>query len=254
MSNSIELSFVLHLSNFLPDRSPGKRGPKPISKFILVHQLFLKLKNNLRWKDLPNPTVSFNYFNEIQRRGLFKKYFNNLTSDFNNFRLDKSIVDSTDIESHKINNKVRYSGKYHNYCLKLGLQVSSDLIPISFVITNGSSSDSIVLDKIIASKGKLLPYELFLDKGFERYSRRRLLKSKNCQVRMEMQNDKNSKRGPKFKFTYEHKRLRGQIEKVVAWIKSFLAMKYNRFRKWSFIMAASIFVISYVAFIRIQKL
>ena len=59
-----------------------------------------------------------------------------------------------------------------------------------------------------------LPYELFLDKGYKNYMLRRILKLHNCQVRMEMKKGKNRKRGPRFKFTKEHKRIRSVIEKV----------------------------------------
>ena len=78
---------------------------------------------------------------------------------------------------------------------------------------------------------------MFLDKGYEKYERRRELKKQNCQVRMEMKKGKNKKRGPRFKFTQEHKRMRGEVEKIYGWLKAFMGLKLNRLKKKSLIMA-----------------
>ncbi len=45
---------------------------------------------------------------------------------------------------------------------------------------------------------------------------------KPSRLRIEMKKlDKSRKRGPRFVFTREHKRMRGSIEKVMEWLKTF---------------------------------
>ena len=162
------------------------------------------------------------------------------------------IVDSTDIVSYKTNGLVKYSGKYHNYCTKLTIAVTEDLIPVSFSIDKGSRSDSKILDDIL--KKTKLPYELFLDKGYENYMRRRILKLHNCQVRMEMKKGKNKKRGPKFKFTEEHKKIRSSIEKVFGWMKSFSTMILSKAKKRALLIGQILFVLCFVTFARLDNL
>jgi len=72
------------------------------------------------------------------------------------------------------------------------IEVTKGHVPVSFRLDCGNTSDSKILDKLL-STNKKLPYELYLDKGYERYHRRRELKKKNCQVRMEMKKAKSRK-------------------------------------------------------------
>ena len=74
-----EKAFIKELADFFPDRRPGKRGPKPVNKLIIVQQLFIKFKYNLPWRKLDHATVCFNFFNEMQRRGYIKKFLNSIT-------------------------------------------------------------------------------------------------------------------------------------------------------------------------------
>lgn len=258
MLNNTQKEYIKHISIFLPTRRCGKRGPKPIPKEILVEQLFLKFRKGLSWKDLENSTVCYNYFNMLQKRGEFSKFFKNLVEDITKNRIPETIIDSTDIESYKVNGLVAYSGKYHNYCIKPTIEVTKDLIPVDYSIDKGTIPDSIILDKILKNKenkGKKLPYNLYLDKGYEKYERRRKLKKQNCQVRMEQKNTTNNrKRGPKFTFNEDHKATRSSIEKVFAWLKAFKAVKYNRLRKKAHIKGMFIFCLCYVVFMRLGKL
>jgi len=251
MPQSNQKDFICHLAQFLPDRKPGKRGTKPIPQEVLLEQLFLKFRNGLPWRDIDHSSTARGYLKEIQRRGLMRKFFNLLTKDYQNKRLPRTIVDSSDMESHRTNGLVTYSGKYHNYCIKMTVEITPKYIPVNFHIGKGTMSDSRVLKEMLEMRGEL-PYMMYLDKGYESYERRRILKGKNCQVRMEMKNyAKSRKRGPRFKFTEEDKRERGEIEKVFSWLKSFTAIRYNRLRLKSLIVAKFIFCLSYIAFIRL---
>jgi len=196
MNSNIE-SYLLALANFLPTRKIPTTGRSPIAKEIILEELYKLLKHNYTWRNVAHKTTCYKYFNEIKRRGLLKKFFTNLTSKLNSKRLSKTIVDSSDIVSYKTNSLVKYSGKYHNYCIKMTIEVTKGHIPVSFRLDCGNTSDSKILDKLL-STNKKLPYEMYLDKGYERYDRRRELKKKNCQVRMEMKKAKSRKRGPRF--------------------------------------------------------
>ena len=138
--------------------------------------------------------------------------------------------------------------------MKLTIEVSSECVPVYGRLDKGSESDSVILDKMLEDKDKL-PYELYADKGYEKYDRRRELKKRNCQVRIEMKKlDKNRKRGPRFIFTSEHKRMRGSIEKVMAWIKTFMIVRLSRIRIKSLISGMFFFCLSYTTFTRLKKL
>lgn len=248
MLNSSELSYISHLCEFLPERRAGKRGPKPISKYVLVEQVFLKFRFNLPWSKIKHSTVCFEYLKELQRRGEFQKFFQNITQNLQGKRLSKTIVDSSDMESHRGNGWVAYSGKYHNYCIKMTVEMTPEYVPVDWHLGKGTKSDSKILDEMIAVKEKL-PRELLADKGYENYSRRRELKKHNCQARIEMKKyGRSRKRGPKFKFTDQHKKERGEIEKLFAWLKSFASLRYNRLKLKSLITAKFIICLSYIAF------
>ena len=163
-------------------------------------------------------------------------------------------MDTSDIVSYKTNGLVVYNGKYHNDVIKFGIGVDEACVPLYGRVDQGGESDSFILDKML-DKWSKLPYELYLDKGFERYERRRELRRKNCQVRMEMKDYANSrKKGPRFVFNEEHKHTRGLIEKVVAWLKAFAILRLNRLRKKSLIRSMFVFCLSYVTFNRLLKL
>jgi len=254
MSNHTQNNFIRHVCDNLPERRGGKRGPNPIPKEIIITELFKLFRTNCGWRNIKHSSTCREYLKEIHRRGLLTRFFHFMNQDIRKFRLQKTIIDSSDIVSYNTNGLVKYSGKYHNYCVKITVETTPEYVPVWFSINTGSTSDSEILDKKVNSKSKL-PYELFLDMGYERYNRRRQLKKLNCQVRMEMKNKvKNRKRGPRFDLTDQQKKQRGQIEKVFAWLKSFAILKNCRLRIKSMLSATFIFCLSYITFMRLQKL
>ena len=250
MNSTID-SFIIELESFLPKRRTPKVGRPPIPTETILHELLKLFKTNCGWRNINHRTTCQKYFNEIQRRGLLQKFFNEMTKHLAKHRPSRTIVDSSDIVSYKVKPEVRYSGKYHNYCLKMTLEVTEDLIPLTWSIDTGSKSDSLILDKVLQKQRKL-PYEIYLDKGYERRERRRELKSKNCQVRMEMKKGTNRKRGKRFQFTTEQKKIRYSIEKIFGWLKSFMVLRLNRFRRKSMITATFLFVLNYYTYYRLN--
>ena len=76
-----EERFIEGISSFLPTRRPGKRGPKPVDKTTIVRQLFIKFKYNIGWRRLEHATVCYNYFTQMQKRGMWKKFLNLITKE-----------------------------------------------------------------------------------------------------------------------------------------------------------------------------
>ena len=188
----------------LPKRRKGKRGPEPIQKEVLVQALLFWLKTGYCWSMVPHSATVRRYFFELQRRGMIS----NLLFKHNKIKKKPkyAVIDSTNVNTYKNNPLSKYSGKYHNYCIKLSLGIKEDGKIYSISMDKGSTNDSKILDKILSLNPKL-PYELYLDKGYENYNRRRKLKKNNCQVRMEQRNyAKNKKRGPRFLFNTSHKK------------------------------------------------
>lgn len=226
--NNTHIEFIHQISKLFPERRSGKRGPKPISKNIILTELFKLIKHGLGWRNISHSTVCRNYLLEVQRRGKIKNIFQFLTKEFTKYRPKKTIIDTAELESYDFILQVSYSGKSHNYSTKLLLEITDNYIPIGFVFQKGSYSDSKLLDNYLLNKEKL-PYNLFLDMGFEKYERRRQLKQKGCQVYMEQKIKENSrKRGPRFTFTDEHRKERSKVERFFAWIQSFKKVRFRQ--------------------------
>jgi hypothetical protein len=250
MLKDTHFEFINQLGSFLPDRKAGKRGTKPISKFILLQEVFKMIKDGLDWRDIKHSSTCRSYIKECQRRGEFKNFFQFLTEEFTKFKNKKSIIDSSELESYNYANEVSYSGKSHNHSTKLTLEINDNYIPLYFSFGKGTSPDSLELDKWLLEKEKL-PYELYLDMGYERYTRRREFKERGCQVRMEQKIKENSrKRGPRFIYTDEHKKERSKIERFFAWLQSFKRIKYRRERKKSLFHAFVIIILCYLGWRR----
>ena len=240
----------MQLSEFLPDRRAGKRGTKPIDKVVLLTELFKLIKFNLGWRNINHSTTVRYYFFECQRRGLLKIFLKKLRGNINIKRFKKVIIDSSEFESWKNQLLVSYSSKSKTYSTKLSIEVTPNCEFLDYIFSKGSASDSIELDKLYANR-KELPYELFMDKGYERYSRRREYKQIGCQVRMEQKTfGNNKKRGKKFTFTKEDKKIRSLIKKVFGWIKSFNAIRYNRLKTASLFHGFVGLVLGYYSFNR----
>jgi len=219
------------LCTVLPERRRGKRGPAPLPKKALVRALFWWLRTGCAWRYVEHSASVRRYFFELQRRGILLKNLKSIISL--KYRPHIAIADTTNINTWINAPLSSYSGKYHNYCTKLLLFITNDSSICHFSLYAGSLHDSKIFDKYISQTQKL-PYELFLDKGFESYPRRRFLKSRNCQVRMQQRHyTNNKKRGPRFLFSHAHKKTRVQVESHFAYLKAFHLFRYFRFRKRS---------------------
>ena len=248
--------YAKELAKYLPQRKAGLRGPKPIPEYTLIYEILKKLKYNIPWRYIRHSTICREYYRKLRDNKVMERVFGKITKKLRKGkRLDRMLMDSSDIVSYKTNPYVKYSGKYHNYCIKMTVLIDTNLTIIDYSLDKGSASDSKILDKILRRRRFKLPYELFLDKGYENYQRRRMLKKQNCQVRMEMKKLRyNRKRGPRFKFTDTHKKIRADVEKVFGWIKSYATFTLSKFRYFSYLKTAFLLVISIYALKRLHQL
>ena len=195
----------------LPERRGGTRGPRPIAKETLVRAFLLWLRTGCSWREVPHSATVRRYFFECQRRGILLK--NIPLAIYGERRLRKVVIDATNINTNRGAPMSRYSGKYHNYCIKLTIIVTESGELVDFVLDMGSTHDSKISDSMLLHMPKF-PYEILADKGYENYTRRRDLKTYGCQLRIEQKNyAKKKKRGPRFLFTREHLRVRTQTER-----------------------------------------
>ena len=228
----------------LPERRGGKRGPRPIPRETLVRAFLLWLRTGCSWREVAHSATVRRYFRECQRRGIL---FKNIPLAKNGKRrLRKVVIDATNINTYRGAPSSRYSGKYHNYCIKLTIIVTEQGELVDYSLDLGSTHDSKIFDQMLMNMPKF-PYEILADKGYENYARRRVLKKYGCQLRIEQKNyAKNKKRGPRFLFTRDHLRVRTQVERFFAYLKSFKALRYLRSRKLSFAKIAILCTLIFV--------
>ena len=135
MNNNTIDSSLFQLSSFLPDRTTGLRGNKPIHKLVLIAELFKLIKFNLGWRNIKHFVTVRRYLYELQRRGLLKKFLNKLNNLDLSKRIPKTIVDSSEFKSWRNQRLVNYSGKSHNYSTKISLEITSDFKIVHFIFS-----------------------------------------------------------------------------------------------------------------------
>lgn len=247
MNNTTTKGFISHLCSFLPDRREGKRGTKPIPKKKLIKEYMRLIKQGLQWRDIKHSTTVRRYITECQRRGLFKKYLENIVADELAYRAKEAIVDACEFDSWDVSKEVAWSGKQKGFTDKVTLEITPEYIPIFFRFAHGCPHDISEWKKIIKEQEKL-PYKVYLDKGYESYELRRDLRKENCQVKIEPKNFKtNHKRGPQFQWSEEDHNKRCMIERFFAWMQSFKKVHERKERTDALFHAFTITSIAYYA-------
>lgn len=226
--DSNQESFINQILPLFPQRRRGKRGPHPISKKVIVTEIFKLIKFGLGWRNISHSTVCRNYIKECQRRGTITNVFHFLTKELRRYRSKVSIIDSTFIKSSRHHKQSSYARKFRNFCTKLTVEINPDYIPLSFRFSTGHVNDKKDLDIMLRDRKKL-PYEILLDGGYDSYQRRRLLRQRGCQARIEwIIHGTNRKKGRGFTFTKEHRRERKKVERYFSWLKSFRRVRVRK--------------------------
>jgi len=219
------------LADRLPDRQNKKAGRNKIPKETLIDGILMRLCFGMPWRYIPHHQTVRRYFEELYRRGTLFKLLQEVTDVEK--RPEISIIDATNINCWNANPLSQYSGKYHNYCVKLTVSVDENGNLQDFSIDLGAKHDSKILDDML-SRSEYLPYHLYLDKGYELYDRRRYLRNFNCQVHMEQKNyAKSRKLGPPFTFTHADRAVRSGVERFFSVFKQFNFFRFARTRKLS---------------------
>ncbi len=219
------------LRDTLPERQNKKAGRNKIPTEILIEGILMRICFGMQWRYIPHHQTVRRYCEELYRRGTLFQLLNEVTPIEK--RPQTSIIDATNINCWNANSLAQYSGKYHNYCVKLTVSVDENGKLQDFSIDPGAKHDSKILDDML-SESEYLPYDMYLDKGYESYERRRWLQSRNCQVHMEQKNySKNRKRGPHFQFTDADRSIRSRVERFFSIFKQFNFFRFASVRKRS---------------------
>ena len=124
------------------------------------------------------------------------------------FRPKEAIVDGSGLESRAVSKETAYSGKNHDVCTKLLLEVTPDYLPLHFQFGRGNEHDIEEWKRYVKRGGKL-PYKVWQEKGYESGKLRKELRKLNCQVKIEPKKyTKSHKRGPAYKWTKEDGNMR----------------------------------------------
>ena len=166
MINDRQRDYIKQLCLFLPTRMSGKRGTKSIKKEVLIREYFKLLKYGLGWRQIKHAATVRAYIFECQRRGLFKKYLEQIVAKELRFRPKEAIVDGSGLESRAVSKETAYSGKNHDVCTKLLLEVTPDYLPLYFQFGRGNEHDIEEWKRYVKRGGKL-PYKVWQDKGYE---------------------------------------------------------------------------------------
>ena len=133
----------LYLLNLLPNPKFNNTGRPKCEKEALLRGLIKVLKYGIPWNELDidgaSGTSCWRYFNEIQRRGLFKLIFQVLVDE--HLDIEISSIDSSTATSFHFKNGVGFSGKHKKYETKVSVLSDKSGFPCDIEFGKGSKHD-----------------------------------------------------------------------------------------------------------------
>ena len=212
------------LLEYLPTPKQKKRGRKRIIKKYLISGIIQILVLGIPWRKMfdcgASPSSCYRYFKELQRRGIYEKFFKLKVSEKTNIEICS--IDSTSVTSYRFNHGVGYDGKHKKHATKISALSDKNGFPADIVFGKGNVHDlNFVLPHIKNTQGRHKKV-LNMDKGYTSLKLRRELRQKGIQVNMEIKSgDYIRKIGPKFKLKQTLYDTRFTIERLSGWLKSF---------------------------------
>jgi transposase len=231
MKNILQEKVFDQLLKILPTPRKRRLGRKRCSKEALLRGILAVLKYDIPWNNLDIEGVSgtscWRYFKEIQRRGELKLISTSLAK--NNFNINISSIDSSTATSYRFKNLVGFDGKHKKNGTKISVLSNGEGIPYDIEFGKGNVHDLRFVPKHIANTKKSKKKILNMDKGYTSIELRRELGKKKIRVNMEVKkNIYHHKRGRKFKLNETVYKLRFNIEKTFAWLKSFRRVRTRK--------------------------
>jgi len=223
--NKLISSQVLdELIKVFPTPKQQLRGRKRCDKKALILGIIYVLKRDVPWYDCINFGASasscFRYFKEIQRRGIFKKFFNLKSLQKTDVKVCS--IDSTSVTSFRFSYCTGFSGKHKKCATKVSVLADQYGLPADVLFEKGNVPDLNFVSTHMKNTAGRAKKILNTDKGYTSLEKRRELRRIGVRVNMEMRRgDYIRKIGPKFKLNEAIYHTRFTIERLFAWLKSF---------------------------------
>lgn len=218
------------LMEMLPDPQSKRMGRKRCDKASLLTGIVQVMVLGIPWYQIFDCGCSFmscyRYFKEMQRRGLFKKQFSQLSKTKTN--VIESASDTNTIKSFRFKAEVGWDGKHKVFGTKISLLTDINGLPADVIIESAKIHDGTYCDKHLKNTRGRRKRILNLDKIYTSAERRRKCKRSGIKINMETRSgDYTRKRGPKFSFDEEKYKIRFKVERTFAWIENFRRVKYR---------------------------
>lgn len=218
------------LMALLPDPRNKKTERKRCNKEHLLSGILQVMILGIPWYQIFDCGCSFmscyRYFKELQRRGLFKKQFLELSKVKTN--VVECASDTNTIKSYRFKACVGYDGKHKVHGTKISLLTDINGLPFDAIIEKATIHDGTFCDQHIKNTRGRRKKMLHLDKAYTSAKRRRECRQKGIKINMEIKKgDYTRKRGPKFSFDSEKYKVRFKIERTFGWIENFRRVKYR---------------------------
>ncbi|MEN8253181.1 MAG: transposase, partial [Patescibacteria group bacterium] len=186
------------LMELLPDPKSKKRGRKRCDKASLLSGILQVMVLGIPWYQIFDCGCSFmscyRYFKELQRRGLFKKYFLKLSKVKTN--VIECASDTNTIKSYRFKSEVGWDGKHKVNGTKISLLTDINGLPADVIIESAKIHDGVFCDQHLQNTRGRRKRILNLDKLYTSADRRRKCRQSGIKVNMETKKgDYTRKRG-----------------------------------------------------------
>lgn len=203
---------------------------KRCSKVSLLSGIIQVLVLGIPWYRIFDCGCSFmscyRYFTELQRRGVFKHHFLELSQA--KTTILECASDTNTIKSYRFQGQVGWDGRHKVNGTKISLLTDRNGLPADAIIATAKRHDGSFVDEHIKNTDGRRKKVLNLDKIYVSLERRRLCRQKGIKINMETRDgDYTRKRGPKFSFDKEKYQVRFKVERTFAWIENFKRVKYR---------------------------
>lgn len=211
-------------------------GRHHCEKEALVNGILQVLRLGIGWNKIFDCGCSssscWRYFQECQRRGIFKKEFTSLSKEKTD--ISECAVDTNSTTSFRFSVGVGYDGRHKKPATKISALSDKHGLPVDIELGRGNRSDPSFLDCHVKNTKGRRKKVLNLDKIYVSLQRRRQYRSKGIKINMEMRKkDYMHKKGPKFRVDKDKYKCRFLIERLFAWIENFKRCKARVDRKFS---------------------
>lgn len=232
------------LLNLCPTTRKKKTGRPRCNKRNLVSGIIQILVLGIPWKKMfdcgASPSSCHRYFRELQRRGILKKIFKELSLEKTD--ITECAADTNSTSSFRFKRGRGWDGRHKKNSTKISLLTDIEGLPSDVEIDKGNKHDGSFLTSHIKNTRGRRKRIINLDKVYVSLDLRREMRQKGSFINMQMRkNDYKRKKGPKFKLKEDKYQVRFLVERTFAWIENFKRCKYrldyhlSSFKAWVYL-------------------